>query len=133
MPHNYDVLEKVINETQGPPGWTFELRDEEGDKYLVILVRSQDNYKWEVKRTTGHYHPVPPAIYTEEVWRRWIFDQCLRTYTHELGELLRFGLNEERPFAPMHGPGEDPYILHDRRTDQQALTTQDGSLREGPV
>jgi hypothetical protein len=25
---------------------------------------------------------------------------------HEIGESLRFGPEELRPFAPMHGPGE---------------------------
>ena len=52
---------------------------------------------------------------------------------HEIGESLRFGPGEVRPFVPMHGPGEDPYTVHEWRPESDALTTQDGSLREGPV
>ncbi len=33
----------------------------------------------------------------------------------------------------MHGPGEDPYTVHEIRSEEDALTTQNGSLREGPV
>jgi len=47
---------------------------------------------------------------------------------HEIGEWLRFG--DTRPFLPLHGPGEDPYTVHEYRPVADALTTQDGSMRE---
>jgi hypothetical protein len=81
-----------------------------------------------------HFHPVPAGVtYNEATWRRWIFEQCIRTMNHELGESLRFGPNEVRPFAPMHGPGEDPYTVHEIRPEIDALITQNGTLRDGPV
>lgn len=73
------------------------------------------------------------TTFNAKSWRRWIFEQCLRTEIHELGENLRFGKEQLRPFAPMHGPGEDPYTIHEIRSEMDALTTQDGTLRKGPV
>lgn len=72
--------------------------------------------------------PVPTATYNERTWRRWVFDCCRRVENHELGEWFRDG--SERPFAPLHGPGEDPFTVHEFRPVTDALTTQAGSLRE---
>lgn len=76
----------------------------------------------------NHFFPVPEATYNETSWRRWIFECCRRVENHELGEWFRDGA--ERPFSPLHGPGEDPYTVHEYRPAVDALTTQDGSTRE---
>lgn len=130
-PNTFDVLRKVVSEAKCKPGWVFRLMDEEGALRLVIQITGRDNYQHERRFTVNHYHPVPHTTYNEQSWRRWVFEQCLRTMNHELGEALNF--NGIRPFAPMHGPGEDPYTVHEIRPEKDALTTQDGSLREGPV
>lgn len=129
----FDLLEKIVNETECKPGWSFRLVDEEGAKRLVITIDGVDNYDHSKHLAISHYHPVPITTYNEKSWRRWIFEQCLRTMNHELGESLRFGEDEVRPFAPMHGPGEDPYTVHEIRSETDALTTQSGALRSGPV
>lgn len=131
--NTFDLLAKIIAETKCKPGWTFSLVDEDGAKRLYIRIDGHDNYRPERRFTVNHVHPVPITTYNERSWRRWIFEQCRRTMNHELGESLRFGPDEVRPFAPMHGPGEDPYTVHEIRPESDALTTQDGSLREGPV
>lgn len=133
MQHNFDLLAKIVAETKGPPNWSFRLIDQEGAKRLVIRICGYDNYAPEETWEVDHYHPCPVAVYNEASWRRWIFDQALRTMNHELGEQIRFGPREERPFAPLHGPGEDPYTVHEFRPERDALTTQDGSLRERPI
>lgn len=130
----FDILATIVAETQCKAGWSFRLKDEDGAKRLVITIAGVDNYDHSRQLTISHYHPVPAGVtYNEKSWRRWIFEQCRRTMNHELGESLRFGPEELRPFAPMHGPGEDPYMVHEIRSETDALTTQDGSLREGPV
>lgn len=53
---------------------------------------------------------------------------CRGVENHELGEWFRVG--KERPFSPLHGPGENPYVVHEFRPDIDARTTQDGSVRE---
>jgi hypothetical protein len=129
----FDLLAKIVSETKCKPGWSFSLRDEDGAKRLFIQIAGVNNYDHSKKFTVNHVHPVPVCTYNEKSWRRWIFEQCLRTMNHELGESLRFGPDEVRPFVPMHGPGEDPYTVHEWRPETDALTTQDGSMREGPV
>lgn len=133
MADTFDILERIVKETQCKPGWSFRLHDEDGAKRLVIRVDGFNNYDPETPFVVDHFHPVPITTYNEKSWRRWIFEQCLRTMIHELGESLRFGHNQERPFAPMHGPGEDPYTVHETRPEIDALTTQRGTVRPGPV
>ena|SRR6218665_944072 len=127
----FDILERLIDEVECKPGWVFSFRDEDGAKRMVITISGVDNYDHNKKFTVSHVHPVPVTTYNEKSWRRWIFEQCLRTMNHEIGESLRWG--DYRPFAPMHGPGEDPYTVHEWRPESDALTTQNGSLRPGPV
>ena len=130
--NTFDLLERIVNETKCKPGWSFRLVDEDGAKRLVIRIDGVDNYDHGVSLSINHFHPVPITTYNEKSWRRWIFEQCIRTMNHELGESLRFGVEEYRPFVPMHGPGEDPYTVHEWRPELDALTTQDGSKRDGP-
>lgn len=133
--NTFDVLERVVKSTKCKPGWSFRLVDEDGAKRLVIRISGVNNYDHSQPYTVDHFHPVPITTYNKKSWKRWIFEQCIRTMNHEIGESLRFseGDAEERPFAPMHGPGEDPYTVHEWRPETDALTTQDGSLRKGPV
>lgn len=134
MANTLDLLEKIVDETKCKPGWFFSLHNGEDDsKILVITIKGVNNYDATKPFIVSHCHPVPCTTYNEKTWKRWIFEQCRRTMNHELGESLRFGPQEERPFAPMHGPGEDPYTVHEWRSEQDALTTQDGSIRKGPV
>jgi len=132
MTDTFDILERVVEETKCKPGWYFHLVNEDGAKRLVITISGVNNYDHSQKYTVAHYHPVPITTYNEKSWRRWIFEQCLRTMNHEIGESLRFGSDEVRPFVPMHGPGEDPYTVHEWRHESDALTIQDGTLRVGP-
>jgi hypothetical protein len=132
-PNTFELLQHIVNETKCKPGWSFRLVNEGGALRLVITIEGVDNYDPSRPLILNHYQPVPITTYNEKTWRRWIFEQCIRTMTHELGESLRFGPDEVRPFAPMHGPGEDPYTVHEIRPEIDALTIQDGSLRDGPV
>lgn len=132
MANTFHILEKVVAEARCFQHWTFRLKEvDETNLALVILVKGTNNYKPEEYFPVDHYHPVPHTTYNEKTWRRWVFEQCMRTLTHEVGELLSF--NGVRPFAPMHGPGEDPYTVHEWRSEEDALTTQNGTKREGPV
>jgi hypothetical protein len=129
----FGLLRKIISETKGPPDWSFRLVNEGGAFRLVITLDTVDSYDPEQPKRVAHYHPVPITTYNEKTWRRWIFEQCLRTMNHELGETLRFGADEVRPFVPMHGPGEDPYTVHEWRSEEDARTDQRGNRREGAV
>lgn len=127
--NTFDLLARIVAETQCKPGWKFSLKDEAGALRLVITIDDTHNYTGG-PYVISHYHPVPITTYNEASWRRWIFEQCRRTMNHELGESLRFGPNEARPFAPMHAPGEDPYTVHEFRPEVDVLTRQNGALRK---
>jgi hypothetical protein len=128
-----ELLADIVAKTECKPGWSFEIVSCDGAHTLHITIHGLDNYDPSKPFVVTHCHPIPFATYNEATWRRWIFDQCMRTMTHEIGESLRFGDEEVRPFAPMHGPGEDPYTVHEFRPEIDFLTTQNGSIRKGPI
>ena len=126
FPNTYEILAKLVSLCSCKPGWSFALRDEEGALRLMITVAGVDSYRPENRLTVSHMFPVPTATYNEKTWRRWIFDMCRRVENHELGEW--FKIEGERPFPPLHGPGEDPYSVHEFRDDVDARTLQSGHV-----
>lgn len=126
----HDVLRHLVSRVCCKPGWSFRLKDEDGALRLVIRVDGFDSSQPDdlTPMAIAHYFPVPTATYNEKTWRRWVFERCRGVENHELGEWFRVG--SEWPFAPLHGPGEDPYTVHEFRPVEDALTTQDGSARE---
>jgi hypothetical protein len=122
-----------------------------GGLTFVIYVPCQDSYHPERYRPVHHYHPVPAATFNRLSWERWLFDRLADTVRHEMAEWFRFeavaeldavvldpstgapkvieGLRAEarRPFAPLHGPGDDPYVLHEYSTDEQRRTSFQGA------
>lgn len=131
MAHSHDLLSAIVARVKCKPGWSFRLQKSGDDVYpkLVIRVPGYDsaNPDARVPMTVDHFFPVPEATYNEASWRRWLFEMCRRVENHELGEWFRIG--DERPFAPLHNKGEDPYTVHEFRPMIDALTTQDGSMR----
>lgn len=127
-PDTFEVLEALVSKTQCKPGWEFALLDEQGAMRLVITVPGRDSYHPGHRLTVRHFFPVPITTYNEKTWRRWIFEMCRRLENHELGEW--FKIAGERPFAPLHGPGEDQYAVHEFRDEIDARTLQDGSVAE---
>lgn len=132
MPKNtHDILARVVSGVKGKPGWQFCLDDdpEEGLRLRIVDTLCVDAYDPQHKSfPLAHYFPVPTATYNEKSWRRWVFECCRGVENHELGEWVRW--EDERPFAPLHGPGENPYVVHEFRDDEDRRTTQDGSMRE---
>ena len=123
--NTFDILRNLVNNATCKPGWRFSLVDEDGALRLVIFVPGHDSYNPENRLNVNHFFPVPTATYNAKSWRRWIFERCRGVENHELGEW--FQIDGERPFAPMHGPGEDPYTVHEIRDEIDAKTAQDGS------
>jgi hypothetical protein len=124
--NTFPVLVNLISKVKCKPGWTFGWHPEDDTFRLVITVPGFNSYHPENKLTVSHFFPVPTTTYNEKTWRRWIFEMCRRVENHELGEW--FQIDGIRPFAPLHGPGEDPYTVHEFRNETDAQTTQDGSI-----
>jgi hypothetical protein len=122
------VLSGLVARVRCKPGWVFNLVDDDGALRLVITVAGQDSYSEHQRLRVAHFFPVPTATYNEKSWQRWIFEMCRRVENHELGEWFRVG--EGRPFAPLHGPGEDPYTVHEFRDKHEARILQDGTVSD---
>lgn len=129
MSNTHELLVDLVAGVRCKPGWSFRVVDEAGALRLVITVAGHDSSRPDhlIAMTVSHFFPVPEATYNTATWRRWIFERCRGVENHELGEWFRVGA--ERPFQPLHGPGEDPYTVHEFRPEADGLTTQDGSAR----
>lgn len=142
-----DELADLVATATYRHGWRFFLDDIERDKAgrhsgaaggltLRILVSCINSYGKKQKcETCGqpvldynvwHYFPVPAATYNRAAWARWLFDCILKVETHEAGEFFKVG--KGRPFAPTHGPGDDPYVVHEYATDDQKRTRFTGEV-----
>lgn len=124
FPHD---LADLVAECKYRPGWRIRLVEDldrgQGSRGLTLVVTTDtvDTYHPENRIHVNHYFPVPPAAYDRRSWQRWFFDQLGLVDDHERMEFFQIG--EDRPYAPSHGPGNDPYIVReygedvDRRTD----------------
>lgn len=135
------ILARLVASLGYKAGWRFQLVDDldrdQGSRglTLVINITGPNSYRpWE-KISVNHYMPVPPAAYDERSWRRWLFDQVLLVERHEACEFFLLHVDEaggladldsgyaQRPYAPSHGPGNDPYLIREVGTELDARTS----------
>lgn len=126
------ILHDLIGRVAYKDRWRFTLEDVDRGQgseglTLCILITTPDSYHPERLRSVMHYMPVPPAAFNEQSWRRWIFEQVLLVERHEACEFFQVG--GERPFAPHHGPGNDPYIVFEHGSDEAARTSYRGVVK----
>lgn len=128
-----EILESLVQRLKYRPGWTCRLdtvdrgQGSEG-LTLIITTRGLDSYhpsRGETYRV-NHFMLVPPAAYDERSWRRWLLEQFLLVERHECCEFFR--IDGERPYAPHHGPGNDPYTIFDHGTDVDKRTMYTGEV-----
>jgi hypothetical protein len=129
-------LTSLMERLQYKPGWRFELETIDRGQgseglTLVICLTCQDSYHPEQTMSVNHYMIVPSAAYDERSWRRWLFDQILLVEQHEACEF--FLLDGNRPYAPHHGPGNNPYTIFDHGTAEDAQTTFRGERFDLPT
>jgi len=127
------ALEELVRQVSYKPGWVIYLQNVDRGQAsvgltLCIRITTPDSYNPETKRSVMHYMPVPPAAYNEQSWRRWLLEQLLLVERHEACEF--FQINGQRPYAPHHGPGNDPYIIFDIGTDEDVRTSYLGVVKD---
>ena len=127
-------LKALVDSLEYRKGWRFRLAHHDRGQgsiglTLIITTQGYDSYNPDNGETyrVNHFMPVPPAAYNEQSWRRWLFNQCLLVETYECAEF--FKINGKRPYAPHHGPGNDPYVVFERGTDEEARTMYTGEVR----
>jgi hypothetical protein len=95
----------------------------------------------------NHYFAVPPATYNRQSWMRWLFDRLGDVDDHERMEDFAFAHEEqdsisgllkmpphtvtERPYAPNHGPGWNPYLVTVLGTEEDRRTSFTGKVNPG--
>lgn len=77
-----------------------------------------------------HYKPVPPATYNWGSWMRWLFDMCVEVDLHEAMEMATVVIDGVpiKPFAPNHGPGNNPYVVREFSTELERRTKFTGEV-----
>jgi hypothetical protein len=128
-----EVLDQLVKATKYREGWSFRLEDVDRGQgssglTLKILTKCTDSYHPETYIRVWHYMIVPAAGYDERSWRRWLFEQILLVERHEAAEFFQIG--DTRPYAPHHGPGNDPYIIFELGTAEDVRTSYLGKLNE---
>lgn len=88
---------------------------------LVITRQGPDTYHPEKTIRVEHFMPVPPAAYNRASWQRWLFEMFLLVERHECAEFFIIAGN--RPYAPNHSFGENPYTIHDLTTEETRRTS----------
>jgi len=127
MTNTFDVLRDVVAKTACKPGWVFAcIEDVDGFRLRIAVPCYDSRSNVRHSMTVLHYFPVPTTTWNKKSWRRWVFECCRRVEDHELGEWFR--CDGERPFAPLHGPGNDPYTIREVSTEEEARTDQQGNL-----
>ena len=132
FPHELDSL---VTQLTYRPGWEFHLghldrgQGSEG-LTLDIVTLGYDAYHPERGETyrVHHYFPVPPAAFNRRSWQWWLFQQLLSVEQHEAMEF--FVIDGERPFAPLHGPGNDPYLITVESSSAERRTSFRGELTQ---
>jgi hypothetical protein len=110
---------------------------------LIVQRCGPDSYHPDKIIAVNHYFPVPPATYNLASWQRWLFDRLGDVDTHERMEdfALCAGTytasdgstgNEitVRPYAPVHAPGHDPYMVAELTTDAARRTSFRGEVKD---
>lgn len=128
-----DELDSLVERLKYRKGWTFSLSDldrGQGSKGLTFVATGTypDTYHPETLIRVAHYFPVPPAAYNEQSWRRWLFERILEVERHEAAEF--FQIDGARPYAPHHGPGNDPYIVFEHGSDEDRRTDFRGVVHD---
>lgn len=142
------ILENLVNALAYRPGWTFQLSDLSrdlkdpakwgrltdhsdelaGGLTLTITTCGYDSYHTDRGENyrVNHFFIVPAATYDERSWRRWLFDCFVKVETHEAMEF--FAIDGARPYAPHHGPGNDPYLIFEHGSDLDVRTRFTGEV-----
>lgn len=117
-----EILAGLVERLTYRAGWRFTLADldrGQGSAGLTLVITTLGVNSYHPDETdyrVNHYMPVPPAAYDERSWRRWLFEQLLLVELHECMEFFQIG--DERPYAPSHGFGQDPYLVREIGTDE---------------
>ena len=132
-----EELADLVERARFRPGYKMWLadHDDQGCRGLSLWVRTdeQDSYHPEQRLPVHHIFYVPTAAYNRESWCWWLFQRLQAVMQHESMEWFRLaeGDGEHRPYAPLHSPGWDPYLITITASVEDKRTSFRGELNEG--
>lgn len=126
-----DALAALVQDCTYRPGWIVWLQHEDrgqGSVGLTLTIQTDtvNSYRHDEPSRVRHLFIVPAASYDERSWRHWLFDRFVDVETHEAMEFFTIG--GDKPYAPSHGPGNDPYIVREVGTDEDRRTSFRGEV-----
>lgn len=129
------ILAALVAQCTYRPGWLITLQNDydrgQGSRGLTLVITTDtiNSYHHDRPMYVSHLFIVPAAAYDERSWRRWLFDRFVDVETHEAMEF--FEINGARPYAPSHGPGNDPYLIREVGTELDRRTSFRGEVNDG--
>jgi hypothetical protein len=130
-----DALAEIVDGWEGRDGWGARLRDnyDRGQGCvgltLIISIMGPNSYPPHDTIAVDHLFVVPAAAYDYRSWRHWFFGCLGQVSFHE--DMEHFTIDGEKPYAPSHGPGNDPYLLREVGTDVDRRTSFRGEVKDG--
>jgi hypothetical protein len=128
-----EVLADIVRVCSYRPDWKLWLSHDDYDRgqgcvglTLVITVVGPNSYPPHETITVRHLFGVPAAAYNRQSWLNWLFDCFVLVERHECMEW--FVVDGDKPYAPCHGPGWDPYLVTHERTDTDRRTSFRGEV-----
>ena len=126
-----EPLRELVGQLAYKEGWKTWLEDMDrgqGSEGLTLVIQryGPDTYNPDRMMRVNHYMIVPAAAFDARSWQRWLLDQFLLVERHEACEFFQIG--GERPYAPSHGPGNDPYLIREVGTDLDQRTSFRGEV-----
>lgn len=124
-------LEDLVRHLKYKSNFSFHLRHLDRGQgsvgmTLVITITTPNSYNTAQTRSVLHYMPVPPAAFDVRSWQRWLLDQILLVEQHEACEF--FEVAGVKPYAPSHGPGNNPYLIREIGTELDVKTSFRGEV-----
>lgn len=123
-----DQLVDLVRRCTYRPGWRVSLTGTAFDRgqgsfgmTLLITTDTVDTYHPKRPVRVQHLFPVPPAAFDARSWQRWLFERFREVESHECAEF--FQIDGNRPYAPSHGPGNDPYLIREVGTAEDVHTS----------
>jgi hypothetical protein len=129
------ALDNLVSSCTYRPGWAIRLGHEDRGQdsvglTLTITTWTVNSYNHDEPMAVQHLFIVPAAAYDERSWQRWLFECFHQVEFHEAMEF--FEIAGEKPYAPSHGPGNDPYLLREVGTDLDRRTSFRGEVKPEP-
>lgn len=127
------ALAEMVSKCTYRPGWTVDLRGNDYERdtgcvglTLSITTDTINSYHHDKPMFVQHLFIVPAATYDERSWRRWLFERFRDVESHECAEF--FTIDGKKPYAPSHGPGNDPYLIREVGSDLDRRTSFRGEV-----